>query len=213
MVAGVNHLPLVTSLRIGDQDGFAMLRAAIDGEIDLTGGLWLDPPAAMHWKAADPEHGWTKADVLANNKVKFTLFDRFGVLPGSSDTHVVEFLRRSGPRSPGTTGASTLRHARAPFGQSNRRRRAGRAHGRQEIPRMPSGEFVASLIEGLVTGADRAFPANIPNRGQVETLPDDVVVGSMVVAGEGVRPRDRAPVPSFLGDHLRREGSPLRSTP
>ena len=77
--------------------------------------------------------------------------------------------------------------------------------GAEKIPTWPSGEFVASLLEGLVTGEDRAFPANIPNRGQVETLPDDVVVECMVLAGaDGVRPRDRAAVPSHLGDHLRR---------
>jgi alpha-galactosidase len=208
VVAGVNHLPLVTSLRIGDQDGFAMLRAALDGEIDLTGGLWLDPPAAMHWKATDPENGWTKADVLANNKVKFTLFERFGVLPGSSDTHVVEFF------SGFVTAASDYGRDWGIHHYGMHGHRSDKATddaelaellAAEKIPRMPSGEFVASLIEGLVTGADRAFPANIPNRGQVETLPDDVVVECMVVAGsDGVRPRDRAPVPSHLGDHLRR---------
>jgi alpha-galactosidase/6-phospho-beta-glucosidase family protein len=49
------------------------------------------------------------------------------------------------------------------------------------------------------------MPANIPNTGQVENLPADVVVECMVVSGaEGVRPRDRALVPSVLGEHLRR---------
>ena len=62
----------------------------------------------------------------------------------------------------------------------------------ETIPTWPSGEFVAPLLEGLVTGEDRAFPGNIPNSGQVENLPRDVVVECMVVAGaDGVRPRDR----------------------
>ena len=37
VVAGVNHLPLVTSLRIGDGDGFEMLRGALAGDVDLSG--------------------------------------------------------------------------------------------------------------------------------------------------------------------------------
>ncbi len=209
VVAGVNHLPLVTSLRMGDGDGFAMLRQALSGDgIDLAGPLWMDPPHAMHYQKTDPERGWTKADVVANNRVKFELFDRFGVLPGSSDTHVVEFF----------AGFVT---AASDYGRDWRVHHYG-MHGHQSdkadddaemadllvaenIPTWPSGEFVASLLEGLVTGEDRAIPGNIPNAGQVENLPPDVVVECMVVAGaHGIAPRDRATVPSFLGEHLRR---------
>jgi alpha-galactosidase/6-phospho-beta-glucosidase family protein len=75
----------------------------------------------------------------------------------------------------------------------------------EAIPKWPSGEFVAPLLEGLVTGKDRTIPGNIPNTGQVENLPPDVVVECMVVAGaDGVRARDQAAVPSLLGEHLRR---------
>jgi alpha-galactosidase len=77
--------------------------------------------------------------------------------------------------------------------------------GAERVPRSPSGEFVAPLLDGLVTGEEKVIPGNIPNTGQVENLPPDVVVECMVVAGrDGVVPRDRATVPSFLGEHLRR---------
>ena len=194
VVAGVNHLPLVTSLRIGDRDGFAMLRSLLAGEsdVDLSGPLWMDPPGPMHYKMVDPEHGWSKADVLANNKVKFELFERFGVLPGSSDTHVVEFF-------PGfVTAASDYGRDWAVHHYGMHGHQSDKADDDAEmadllaaesIPRWPSGEFVAPLLDGLVTGDDRAFPGNIPNTGQVENLPADVVVECMVVAGaEGVRP-------------------------
>jgi alpha-galactosidase len=208
VVAGVNHLPLVTSLQIGDRDGFAMLRDALDGGIDLSGRLWMDPPAPMHWKMADPERGWTKVDVLANNKVKFELFDRFGVLPGSSDTHVVEFFagfvtaasdhgRDWGIHHYGMHGHMT--------DKATDEAELADLLAADAVPTWPSGEFVAPLLQGLVTGKDRVMPGNVPNRGQVETLPDDVVVECMVRAGaEGVQPRDRAAVPSYLGTHLRR---------
>jgi alpha-galactosidase len=207
-VAGVNHLPLVTSLRIGDRDGFEMLRRVLDGDVDLSGPLWMDPPGPMHYQKIDPERGWTKADIVANNRVKFELFDRFGVLPGSSDTHVVEFF-------PGfVTAASDYGRDWAVHHYGMHGHRSDKADDDAEmadllaaetIPTWPSGEFVATLLEGLVTGEDRAFPGNIPNSGQVENLPADVVVECMIVAGaDGVRPRDRAVVPSYLGEHLRR---------
>ena len=73
------------------------------------------------------------------------------------------------------------------------------------VPTWPSGEFVATLLEGLVTGEDRALPANLPNTGQVVGLAPEVVVECMAVAGaDGVRARDVARVPSYLGEHLRR---------
>jgi alpha-galactosidase len=208
VVAGVNHLPLVTSLRIGDRDGFDMLLGALAGEVDLSGPLWMDPPSAMHYKMVDPEHGWSKADILANNKVKFELFERFGVLPGSSDTHVVEFF-------PGfVTAASDYGRDWAVHHYGMHGHLSDKATDDAEmadllaaerIPKWASGEFVAPLLEGLVTGQAQALPGNVPNTGQVENLPDDVVVECMVVAGsEGVGPRDRATVPAFLGEHLRR---------
>ncbi len=208
VVAGVNHLPLVTSLRIGDEDGFAMLRAALDDEIDLTGPMWMEPPAAMHWKMSDPEHGWSKADILANCKVKFELFRRFGALPGSSDTHVVEFF------SGFVTAASDFGREWGIHHYGMHGHRSDKADDDRTMAELltadtistwPSGEFVAPMLAGLVTGKDAVLPGNIPNTGQVENLPEDVVVECMVVAGaDGVRARDRATVPSYLGEHLRR---------
>ncbi|HTT87660.1 MAG TPA: hypothetical protein VMF60_09850, partial [Acidimicrobiales bacterium] len=208
VVAGVNHLPLVTSLRIGDRDGFAMLKDALAGDVDLSGPLWMEPPGPMHWRMVDPERGWTKADILANNKVKFELFDRFGVLPGSSDTHVVEFF--SGfVTSVSDYGRDWGIHHYGMHGHRSDKADDDASMAEllaaEKIPRWPSGEFVAPLLEGLVTGTARDLPANIPNAGQVETLPADVVVECMVSAGaDGITARDRASVPSFLGDHLRR---------
>jgi len=208
VVAGVNHLPLATSLRIGDRDGFALLRAAIDGDLDLTGPLWMEPPAAMHYKMTDPEHGWSKADVLANNKVKFELFRRFGVLPGSADTHVVEFF--SGFVTPASDfGRDWGVHHYGMHGHMSDKAEDDRTMAEllaaEAVPAWPSGEFVAPLLEGLITGRDSTLPANLPNTGQVENLPPDVVVECMAVAGaDGLRPRDRATVPSYMGEHLRR---------
>jgi alpha-galactosidase len=208
VVAGVNHLPLVTSLRVGDGDGFAMLRDAMAGGVDLGGKLWMDPPPGMHWNQSDPGRGWSKADVLANCKVKLELFRRFGVLPGSSDTHVVEFF-------PGfVTAASDFGRDWAVHHYGMHGHRSDKADddalladllAGDKIPPWSSGEFVAPLLDALVTGTDQTLTVNVPNAGQVENVPDGTVVECMAVVGaKGIGPRDRASVPSFLGEHLRR---------
>ncbi|HEY7947354.1 MAG TPA: hypothetical protein VID75_06750, partial [Acidimicrobiales bacterium] len=49
-VAGVNHLPLVTALRIGDDDGFALLRDVLENPGQLEDQpVWMAPPAGSHW--------------------------------------------------------------------------------------------------------------------------------------------------------------------
>jgi len=208
VVGGVNHLPLVTSLRVGERDGFTMLRAALGGDVDLSGPLWMDPPEPMHWRKGDPATSWTKADIIHNNKVKLELFARFGVLPGSSDTHVVEFF-------PGfVTEASDNGRDWGAHHYGMHGHQADKATDDAEmaellvsdtIPSWPSGEFVASLLEGLVTGEDRDVPVNIPNTGQVANVPEGAVVECVATVGaDGIRARDRVCVPSFLGEHLRR---------
>jgi len=129
-------------------------------------------------------------------------------LPGSSDTHVVEFF-------PGfVTAASDYGRDWSVHHYGMHGHRSDKADDDAEmanllaaesIPKWASGEFVAPLLDGLVTGEEKTIPGNIPNTGQVENLPADVVVECMVVAGaDGVRPRDQATVSSFLGEHLRR---------
>lgn len=209
VIGGVNHFPVATSMSIDGEDGFAKLRDAIEGRIDLSGPIWLDPlPDQMLWRKGRPDGPWCKADVLENLRLKVELFRRFGVLPASSDTHVAEFL-------PGFVTESS------DFGRDWGVHQYGMAKHREDkvrdgerfawlmaqddIPRLPSGELVASLLEGLVTGSARHLPMNLPNTGQVENLPPGSVVECIGLSGaEGLRPRDRVTVPSVLGEYLRR---------
>ena len=130
-VAGVNHLPLVTSLRLGADDGFARLRQVLDEPARLEGRpVWMDPPEQSHWKRIDPSGGWTKADIVYNNRLKLEIFRRFGVLPGSADTHVSEFfslVRDRSVRLRARLGCAPLRAGGAQVGQGGRRHRGGRA--------------------------------------------------------------------------------------
>ncbi len=207
-VAGVNHLPLVTSLRIGGEDGFALLRAVLDEPGRLEGQpVWMAPPAGSHWRRTDPSRDWTKADIVANNRVKLEVFRHLGVLPGSADTHVAEFFpwfvtpasdegRAWGVHHYGLAGHT---QDKADDGVWAAELEAG-----GEIPQWTSGELVAPLIDGIVTGRSRALPVNLPNTGQVTDLPPGVVVECMgTIDGDGVRPRDIASA-GAAAEHLRR---------
>ncbi len=209
VIAGVNHLPVATSMAIAGGDGFAMLRDAIEGRTDLEAPIWLDPPPlALRWARRHPRGPWTKSDVLENVKIKLELFSRFGVLPAASDTHVAEFLPWF------VTPASDFGRDWGVHQYGLETHMADKAAdvatlnsilASDDIPVIPSGELVAPLLSGLVTGGDEALPMNLPNTGQVRDLPEGAVVECIGLAGtSGLRPRDSVAVPGILGECLRR---------
>jgi alpha-galactosidase len=208
VVAGVNHLPLVTALRIGESDGFELLSKAIDDPGDLIGQpVWMDPPVQSHWRKLDPGRGWTKQDILANNRLKLEIFRTFGVLPGSADTHVAEFFpwfvtqasdfgRDWGVHHYGLSGH---REDKAEDDEMSSHLEKG-----GEVSQWPSGELVAPLIDGVVSGKRISLPMNLPNTGQVTDLPDGVVVECMGRIEDGeIRARDVASA-GMASEHLRR---------
>jgi alpha-galactosidase len=207
VVGGVNHLPLVTALSIDGQDGFAMLRDLLERPGDRADEpIWMDPPAAMHWRKRSNGEKWTKGDVVANCALKFELFRRFGVLPGSADTHVSEFFPWFlAPRSDFGRDWGVHHYGMAGHLADKDADNAGlaRLQAATEIPQWGSGELVATLLEGLVTGKPRPLPVNLANAGQVTNLPPGVVVECMGVSdGDGVRARDTATVTGVMASRL-----------
>ena len=209
VVAGVNHLPLVTGLTVDGADGFARLRRLLDDEDAHAEPVWLTPlPPAMHYRKVTPGPTWTKADVIGGNRLKLELFQRFGVLPGSADTHVAEFF--SGfvtPESDYGRDWSVHHYGLAGHIADKWGDEQGVADllAGDEISPSPSGELVAPLLDSLQRGVPRPMPMNLPNTGQVQNLEDGVVVECIGVATDGaIRPRDTVRVPSILGEMLRR---------
>ena len=207
-VAGVNHLPLVTSLRLGGDDGFERLRHVLDHPEELEGQpVWMDPPEQSHWHKVDPSSGWTKADVVANNRLKLEIFRRLGVLPGSADTHVSEFFpwfvtavsdygRDWGVHHYGLRGHQ--------LDKAVDDSEAAELEAGGEVSPWPSGELAAPLLDAVITGKPRSLPVNIPNAGQVPDLAGGVVVECMgTVDATGVRARDVASAGAAT-EHLRR---------
>jgi len=210
-VMGVNHLPIMTSLKVGDaDDGLDRLRALIDGPaaarderlpFAIPDGIGMGPRA----RESDE---WTKQDLLDGNRVKIELFRRFGVLPASNDRHLCEFFPGFLTEASGwgkrwgvhlTTIAERIEHE-AQYENDLLARLAS-----DDVSTMPSGEMVAPLIDSFITGKPRSLPLNLPNAGQAPDIPNGVVVETMCVAdAEG--PRGGAPVtvPGVLGEYVRR---------
>ena len=183
-VAGVNHLPLITDMRIAGQDGFARLREVLERDDPRTQGI------------------------VASNRLKLALYERFGVLPAAGDRHLAEFFpgflteesdwgERWGVQLTTIQDREQwLDYYRQEF--ANLRAAPG-------LPELPSGELVAPLIDALLRDKRRELPVNLPNEGQCPDLPPESVVEAMCTAdGGGIRGRDSAPVPPVLAEWLRR---------
>jgi alpha-galactosidase len=208
-VAGVNHLPMITALDVGGDDGLALLRDLLDHEAD-----WGDEPLSTEFAEAlghekISEGGeWTRRDLVRDHRVKLELFRRFGVLPGAGDRHLVEFFAGFLTEESGwgeRWGVSLTSIDDREWWQAKHLSDFDELLAAREVTDMPSGEMVAPVIMCLLQDQPGWFPLNIPNHGQVADLPDDVVVESMcVVDGSGVRGRDMVHVPSVLADTLRR---------
>src|SRR5437868_13363764 len=209
ILGGVNHFPIATDLRVAGEDGFARLRALLaDPEQMASAPVRMDPPEQAQWQKIATSAFWSKLDVVANNRVRFGIFERFGVLPGSGDHHSVEFMPNVVHRGNDYGSEWRIHH----YGMPGHRRDADddveyyeEMRDAPDVTRMPSGELVAALLDGMVTGTPRALPVNLPNRGNVTNLADDAVVEIMGIAdAAGVQGRDTTTVPGIMGEYLHR---------
>ena len=90
-VVGVNHLPIITKLFVDGEDAMDRLREKLaDPEKLADEPIYL--PDEIRRELGDVAAEFTKRDLVTSNAVKFALFERFGVLPGAGDRHLVEFF-------------------------------------------------------------------------------------------------------------------------
>ena len=160
VLGGVNHYPLATALRVGDDDGFARLRAILaDPEQAAIEPIWMDPPERAGWTKVSPADHWTKLDVIANNRraaravLAVRRAARFG-RPPLGRVHAErraprQRLRRATGASTTTACPDTARDADDDVEFYEEMRDA------PDVTRMPSGELVATLLDGMVTGEAR----------------------------------------------------------
>jgi len=206
-LVGVNHLPIFTSLRVGGENRFEQLRALV-ADPDGLGEQTVKLPPGVPAEAAAFAGGIRKRDIIDHHMVKFALFERYGVLPGAGDRHLVEFFpgfltEESDWGKRWNVALTTIADRERDAGGHKDTLAAMRAS--DEVSRMPSGEMVAPMIDAFIRDEPHAFPLNLPNRGQAPDLPADVVVEAMCIAdGKGLNPRDEPRLPPLLAEWLRR---------
>lgn len=157
------------------------------------------------------------------------LFRRFGLWPSPSANHIGEYLgwaedyvpaqlqyfTDQGEGSPWRDGAPTpewhyhigLADTDRPFGAPRPQDALGA--NPEDQPLEPSGELAIPIIEWVACGVERDLPAvNVPNRGAIPGLPDDMVVEvpARVEDGELV-PMRMDPLPEGILAMLRLQGS------
>ena len=207
-VCGVNHLPLITSLTIDGIDGLRLLREKLE-DLDAFGAETLTLPAMFGAHEASSSGGeWTKHALLGEHLVKLELFRRFGVLAAAGDRHLVEFFPNFLTESSQwgqRWGVELTTIAERERWQNQYIKELDDLMIAPDIPKVPSGEMVAAIIDSRIRDKARTFPLNIANVGQVADLPADVVVESMcVVDGGGLRPQAPVFAPALLAEYLRR---------
>ncbi|MDP9335367.1 MAG: hypothetical protein M3Q30_18955 [Actinomycetota bacterium] len=214
-LVGVNHLPIFTTLRVNGEDAFDRLRALL-ADPDGLGDEHVTLPRGLGGEAASFAGGIRKRDILEHHKVKFALFERFGVLPGAGDRHLVEFFpgfltEESGWGKRWGVALTTIADREGDAGEYKKELAKMRASG--EVSTMPSGEMVAPMIDAFLRDRPHAFPLNLPNSGQAPDLPPDVVVEAMCVAdGHGLHPRDQTRLPAVLAEWVRRISAAQEAT-
>jgi len=206
-VVGVNHLPIITKLFVDGEDAMDRLREKLaDPEKLADEPIFL--PDEIKRELGDVANDFTKRDLVTSNQVKFALFDRFGVLPGAGDRHLVEFFpgfltEESGWGKRWNVHLTSI--ADREVWVDRYKAEFAKLAEMSEVPNMPSGEMVAPMIDSFLRGKPRHLPLNLPNAGQCPDLPGDVVVEAMVTAsGDGLAGRDRGHAPPLLTETLRR---------
>jgi alpha-galactosidase len=206
-VVGVNHLPIITKLFVDGEDAMDRLRERLaDPEKLADEPIYLSDE--IRRELGDVAAEFTKRDLVTSNRVKFALFDRFGVLPGAGDRHLVEFFpgfltEESGWGERWNVKLTSI--ADREVWVDRYKAEFAKLSQITEVPNMPSGEMVAPMIDSFLRDKPRNFPLNLPNSGQCPDLPTDAVVESMVTArGDGLAGRDHGRAPAALTECLRR---------
>jgi galacturan 1,4-alpha-galacturonidase len=165
--------------------------------------------AKRHIAEEDPLRAYTRAEVegwgdyfKSGNRVKFTLFQRYGWLAAAGDRHLVEFLPGF-VRSPETLFEWGVIRTPVAFRRERWRDAPQRTHdlieGRVPFKLDASGEEGVAQMRAILGLGDLVTNVNLENRGQIPNLPSGAVVETNAQFSKGqVRPLTAGPLPDGL---------------
>jgi alpha-galactosidase len=213
-VTGVNHVPVVTAIDLGDgRDGLGYLRDIVEGRVDLDIDLGFDLGADLHERPGSfgeervPRRA-TKRWFVEEYAAGFELFRRFGAFVAPGNRHTLEAFPALLAEDGDWGKRWGVHYTTIADRQAHEDRYAADIDDRladTTRPRHRSLEMAAPVIDSLLGGRQRRLPLNIPNAGQCPDLPRQSVTESMcLVDGDGVRGGEPVNAPPFFAAWLSR---------
>ena len=184
-VIGINHFTWLTKAQYQDIDLMPVYEKLTEkyAQIGYTEGL---------------DDNWMNNSFVCNQRVKFDLFRRFGVIAAAGDRHLAEFcpgkwyLDSPEQVKEWGFGLTTVDWRKKDL-QERLERSARRLSGEEKLVLRPTGEDGVSQIRSLLGLYQKVTNVNIPNRGQIPNLPMGAVVETNAVF------RDNTVDPIFAG--------------
>ena len=187
-VSGINHLPILNNLIITGRNGKQVLRGWI-----AKNGLYALTNVRLN----------TIRDIFHDRlAVKLALFESLDVVFGAGDRHLAEFFPgflTEAAEFGGKYGLILTTIEQRQELMDQRRRDLESYVSGESREWVKSEEQLAPLMASLLGGPTGEFVINIPNPGQIPSLPHDVVVEcSATVDDKGVHPHSLGEIPSAV---------------
>ena len=151
---------------------------------------------------SEPDRNWANSSFNCAHRVKFDLFNRFGLIAAAGDRHLAEFMPGGEYlKDPETVKSWKFGLTTVDWRKEDLKKRLDRSarlvKGEEEIDLNPSGEEGILLIKALC-GLERVVSnVNIPNTNlQIPNLPDTAVVETNAVfSRDSIKPLIAGEIP------------------
>lgn len=199
IAGGINHFTWIKEIFVGGENAYPRLREA--------------------WENAKKKYSKTEMlEKFRGHYVSLLLYDKFGLLPSPSDSHVAEFLPFfiRGDRAYGASYGLTLYPEGTIYDSKWRGEALSQlvkwAVGGAPLDELFSRTFteeklVIRVLESLSSGRNDFYEAvNVPNMGSIPDVPGNAVVEVPGVVGSiGVKPVQVGPLPEAITMFLRQQ--------
>jgi alpha-galactosidase/6-phospho-beta-glucosidase family protein len=191
-VLGVNHFTWLDRASYGTVDLFPHYAAFVEEHFE------------SGYEGVEGQ-SWLNSYFASCERVKFDLFRRYGLIAAAGDRHLAEFMpARMYLRDPATVRSwkFTLTPVswRIENAESLKQKAARYASGKENFELKHSGEEGVKLIKALCGLGSFVTNVNLPNRGQIDGLPEgSVVETNALFARDSVRPIHAGRLPSQVG--------------
>jgi len=155
---------------------------------------------------------------MSQNKVKFDLFRRYGVIAAAGDRHLAEFVPEylKDPETVQEWGyALTPIEYRIENKKDLNEKSMAYASGKSPIPIEPSGEEGVVQIKALLGLGEIVTNVNLPNKGQLEASHEIVVETNALFSKDSVRPVMAGALPDrvalLMGRHMQNQEMILKA--